>query len=118
MPISSHKTLMRLVAANIVLDIIAIAIWAALPAGTWNGMYRLDSLIASVEAAVAAALFAITLFALKKQLKLAPIMAIALTVAQRVFAIYVFYPSYFIPIPLIWSIVIIYYAIKDRLNKK
>jgi hypothetical protein len=109
----AHKTLMRLVAANIILDIIAIVIWAALPAGTWNGMYRLDSLIASVEAAVAAALFAVTLFVLKRQLKWAPIMAIVLTVAQRAFAIYVFYPSYFIPIPLIWSIIIIYFAIKD-----
>jgi hypothetical protein len=109
----AHKTLMRLIAANIILDIIAIAIWAALPAGTWNGMYRLDSLIASVEAAVAAALFAVTLFALKKQLKWAPIIAITLTITQRAFAIYVFYPSYFIPIPLVWSIVIIYYALKD-----
>jgi hypothetical protein len=105
--------LMRLVAANIALDIVAIAIWAALPAGTWNGMYRLDSFIASVEAAVAAVLFALTLFGLKKNLKWAPIMAIILTVAQRAFAIYVFYPSYFIPVPLIWSLMIIYFAIKD-----
>jgi hypothetical protein len=112
----AHKMLMRLVAANIVLDIVAIAIWAALPAGTWNGMYRLDSFIASVEAAVAAALFAVTLFALKRRLKWAPIMAIALTIAQRAFAIYVFYPSYFIPLPLIWSIVIIYYSTKDLKN--
>jgi hypothetical protein len=109
----AHKTLMRLVTANIVLDIVAIAIWAALPAGTWNGMYRLDSFIASVEAAVAAALFALTLFCLRKNLKWAPIMAIALTVAQRAFAIFVFYPSYFIPIPLVWSLVIIYYAVKE-----
>lgn len=109
---------MRLVAANIVLDIVAIAIWAALPSGTWNGMYRLDSFIASVEAAVAAALFAVTLFCLKKNLKLAPILAIVLTVAQRVFAIYVFYPSYFIPVPLIWSLLIIYYAIKDLRNQR
>lgn len=118
MPNSSHKTLMRLVAANIVLDIVAIAIWAALPAGMWNGMYRLDSFIASVEAAVAAVLFGVTLFCLKKQLKWAPIMAIVLTAAQRAFAIYVFYPSYFIPIPLIWSLVIIYFAIKDLQNQK
>jgi hypothetical protein len=109
----AHKMLMRLVAANIVLDIVAIAIWAALPAGTWNGMYRLDSFIASVEAAVAAALFAVTLVCLKRRLKWAPIMAIALTVVQRVFAVYVFYPSYFIPVPLVWSLVIIYFAIKD-----
>ena len=104
---------MRLVAANIVLDIVAIAIWALLPAGTWNGMYRLDSFIASLEAAVAAALFAVTLFGLKRNLKWAPIMAIVLTIIQRVFAVYVFYPSYFIPVPLVWSLVIIYFAIKD-----
>jgi len=115
---NAHKMLMRLVAANIVLDIVAIVIWAALPAGTWNGMYRLDSLIASVEAAVAAAFFAVTLFGLKRQLKWAPILAIVLTVVQRVFAVYVFYPSYFIPVPMIWSLVIIYYAIKDLRNQQ
>jgi uncharacterized membrane protein (UPF0136 family) len=109
---------MRLIVANIVLDIIAIAIWAALPAGTWNGMYRLNSFIASVEAVVAGALFAVTLFCLKKNLKWAPILAIVLTIAQRVFAIYVFYPSYFIPVPLIWSLVIIYFALKDLRNPK
>jgi hypothetical protein len=115
---NAHKTLMRLVAANIVLDVIAIAIWAALPAGTWNGMYRLDSFIASVEAAAAAALFAVTLFCLRRKLKWAPILAIALTVAQRVFAVYVFYPSYFIPVPLVWSLVIIYFAIKTLQQQK
>jgi hypothetical protein len=30
-----HKTLTRLITANIVLDLMAIAIWAALPADTW-----------------------------------------------------------------------------------
>ena len=88
-----HKTLMRLVAANIVLDIIAVVIWAALPAGTWNGLYRLDSLIASIEAAVAAALFALTLYCLKRNLRWAPILAIVLTVTQRAFAVYVFFPA-------------------------
>jgi hypothetical protein len=115
---NAHKTLMRLVAGNMVLDIIAIAIWAALPAGTWNGMYRLDSLIASLEAAVAAALFTITLFCLKRKIQWAPIMAIGLTVAQRVFAVYVFYPSYFIPIPMIWSLLIIYFAITTLRQQK
>jgi uncharacterized membrane protein (UPF0136 family) len=115
---NSHKTLMRLVAANIVLDIIAIAIWAALPAGTWNGLYRLDSLIASVEAAVAAGLFAFTLYCLKRNIHWAPVLAIVLTVAQRVFAVYVFYPSYFIPVPLVWSLVIIYFAIKTLRSRQ
>ena len=108
-----HKTLTRLIAANIILDITAIAIWAALPANTWNGMYRLDSFVAGLEAALAAAFFAVTLFGLKRRKKWAPILAIAITVTQRVFAVYVFFPSIAIPIPLIWSVVIIYFALKD-----
>jgi len=108
-----HKTLTRLITANIILDILAIAIWAVLPANTWNGMYRLDSLIAGSEAALAAAFFAVTFFGLKKRQTWAPILAITLTVSQRVFAAYVFFPSIAIPIPLIWSLVIIYFAFKD-----
>jgi hypothetical protein len=108
-----HKTLTRLIAANIVLDIIAIVIWGSLPANTWNGMYRLDSFIAGLEAALAATFFAVTLFGLKKRQKWAPILAIALTVTQRVFAVYVFFPSIVIPIPLIWSLIIIYFAFKE-----
>jgi hypothetical protein len=110
---NAHMTLTRLITANIVLDIIAIAIWAALPANIWNGMYRLDSLIAGSEAALAAAFFTVTLFGLKKRQKWAPILAITITVSQRVFAAYVFFPSIAIPIPLIWSLVIIYFAFKD-----
>ena len=108
-----HKTLTLLIIANIVLDITAIGIWAALPSNTWNGMYRLDSLIAIFEATFAAAFFGVTLFGLKKRQKWAPILAIAITVTQRAFAFYVFFPSIAIPIPLIWSLVIIYFAFKD-----
>ena len=113
-----HRILTLLVASNIVLDFIAIAIWVALPANTWNGMYRLDSLIACLEAALAAAFFVITLFGLKRRQKWAPILAIAITVTQRVFAVYVFFPSIAIPIPLIWSLVIIYFAFKDIKTSK
>lgn len=113
-----HKTLTRLITANIILDVTAIAIWAALPANTWNGMYRLDSLIAGSEAALAAALFAVTLFGLKKRQKWAPILAITITTTQRVFAAYVFFPSIALPIPLIWSLVIIYFVFKDIKTSK
>jgi hypothetical protein len=108
-----HRILTFLVAANIVLDVAAIAIWAALPANTWNGMYRLDSFIAGSEAALAAAFFTVTLFGLKRKKKWAPPLAIAITITQRVFAIYVFFPSIAIPIPLIWSLMIIYFALKE-----
>jgi 4-hydroxybenzoate polyprenyltransferase len=76
-------------------------------------MYRLDSLVAGSEAALAAAFFTITLFGLKKRQRWAPILVIGITVTQRVFAFYVFFPSIAIPIPLIWSLVIIYFAFKD-----
>ncbi len=110
---NSHKILTYLIAANIVLDATAIAIWAALPVNIWNGMYRLDSLIACSEATLAIAFFVITLIGLKRRRKWAPILAIALTVTQRIFAFYVFFPSIAIPIPLIWSLVIIYFAFKE-----
>jgi hypothetical protein len=114
-----HKTLTLLIASNIILDFAAIAVWIALPDNTWNGMYRLDSFIACLEAAVAAAFFVVTLFGLKRRQKWAPILAIAITVTQRVFAVYVFFPSIAIPIPLIWSLVIIYFAFKEiKISKK
>jgi hypothetical protein len=107
-----HKILTRLIALNIVLDIIAIAIWAAFPAIQWS-IYRLGFSIVGPEAALAAALFALTLSGLSKKQKWAPILAIAITVTQRVFATYVFFPSPAIAITLIWSLVIIYFAYKD-----
>jgi hypothetical protein len=108
-----HKILTLLIAANIVLDIIAIAIWTALPTNVWNGMYRLDSLAAISEAALAVAFFVVTLFGLKRRQKWAPILAITITVTQRIFAFYVYFPSIAIPIPLIWSLSIIYFAFKE-----
>jgi hypothetical protein len=113
-----HKTLTHLIASNILLDITAILIWAALPANTWNGMYRIDSLVAGSEAALAAAFFVVTLFGLKRNKKWAPILAIAITVTQRVFAFYVFFPSIAIPLPLIWSLIIIYFAFKEIKTSK
>src|SRR5512147_2374540 len=88
-----HKTLTRLIAANIVLDITAIVIWSTLPPGTWNGMYRLDSLTAMIEAAIAALFFGLTFVGLRRRKKWAPKLAIAITVIQRIFAFYVFFPS-------------------------
>jgi hypothetical protein len=84
-----HKILTRLVAANIVLNGIAIAIWAAFPATQWS-IYHLGFTIAGAEAAVAAALFALTLYGLNKKQKWATFLAIAITLTQRVFAAYVF----------------------------
>ena len=108
-----HKILTILVALNIAFDVLAIAIWAVLPAGVWNGLYRLDSFAAQMEAAIAAVFFAITLFALVRKKNWAPFLAIVFTVIQRVFAFYIFFPSIAIPIPLVWSLAIIYFAIKD-----
>ena len=107
-----HKALTRLIALNIVLDIIAIAIWAAFPTLQWS-IYRLGFSIVGTEAAVAAALFTLTLLGLSKKQKWAPTLAIAITVTQRVFATYVFFPSPAIALTLIWSLVIVYFAYKN-----
>ena len=112
-----HKMLVRLIAANMVLDIIAIAIWT-FPETQWS-IYRLGVLIVSAEAAVAAALFALTLYGLVKRKKWAPILAIILPIIQRVFGTYVFFPSTAISVTTIWSLVIIYFAYKEqRLTQK
>ncbi len=111
-----HTTLTRLIAANIVLDIIAIAIWA-FPATQWS-IYRLGVMVAGTEAALAAVLFALTLFGLNKRRMWAPILAIALTVTQRVFATYIFFPSPALALTLIWSLVIVTFAYKDIKTKR
>ena len=107
-----HKTLIRLVVANIVLDAIAIAIWSAFPATQWS-IYRLGFSVVSAEAVLAAALFALTLFWLIKRKKRAPFLAVTITITQRVFATYVFSLSIANALTLIWSLLIIYFAQKD-----
>jgi hypothetical protein len=106
---NSHKTLTRLIALNVVFDLAAIVIWGAFPRVQWS-IYRLDFSIVGTEAAFAAGLFALTLFGLGKRQKWAPRLAIAITVVQRVFATYVFFPSPAIAITLIWSLVIVFFA--------
>jgi hypothetical protein len=111
----THKTLTLLVALNIVFDLIAIAIWAVFPNLQWS-IYRLGFSIVGTEAALAAALFALVLFGLHKKHKWAPILAIIITVTQRVFATYVFFPSPALLLTLIWSLLIIYFAYKEIKN--
>jgi hypothetical protein len=107
-----HKVLTALVALNIVLDVLAILIWAMFPATQWS-IYQLGFTVVGAEAAVASALFALTLFGLIKRRKWAPYLAVALTIVQRSFATYVFFPSTAIPVNTIWSVLIIYFAYKD-----
>jgi hypothetical protein len=76
--VNPHKMLTRLIAANIVLDIIAVTFWTAFPATQWS-IYRLGFSIVGTEAALAAALFALTLIGLIKRKKWAPFLAIVIT---------------------------------------
>ena len=110
--VNPHKMLTAFVAANIVLDIIAIAVWAGAPATQWS-IYQLGFTIVGTEAAIAAALYAVTFFGLIKKKKWAPYLALIVTINQRVFATYVFFPSTAIGVTLIWSLIIIYFAYRD-----
>jgi hypothetical protein len=107
-----HQTLTRLVAANIFLDFLAIAIWGLFPSTQWS-IYQLNFTVVGIEAAIAAALFAATLAGLIKSKSWAPYTAIILTINQRVFANYVFFLSIGNVITLIWSLLIIYFAYLD-----
>ncbi len=110
--VNPHKILTSLIAANIVLDIIAIVIWGGFPSTQWS-IYRLGFSIVGPEAAIAAGVFGLILFGLIKNKKWAPVLAIVLTVTQRSFATYVFFPSLAIIATLIWSLIIIFFAYKD-----
>jgi hypothetical protein len=115
--LNPHKILTLLVASNIFLDIIAIAIWAFVPNTQWS-IYQLGFTIVGAEAGVAAAIFVFVLFGLKRKKNWAPLLAIALTVTQRVFATYVFFPSKALLVTLMWSILIIYFAYADMKSKQ
>ena len=128
LPINPHKILTGLIAANIIFDSIAIAIWAIFPGTQWS-IYRLGFSIIGTEAAIAAALYAIILFGLIKRKNWAPFFAISMTVTQRVFSNFAFFPNPsdivnqpLILIPnaatLIWSLIIIYFAFKDVKTQK
>jgi hypothetical protein len=111
--INPHKTLVRLVTLNIIFDVVAVAVWAVFPAVQWS-IYRLGFSIVGTEAALAAAVFGLTLlFGLRKKQKWAPLLVIAVTVTQRVFATYVFFPSPAIALTLVWSLILIFFAYLD-----
>lgn len=113
---NAHKILTIFVALNIVLDIFALAIWAAFPATQWS-IYQLDFTVVGSEAALAAAFFTLTLFGLIRNKRWSPFLAISLTIIQRSFATYVFFPSTAIAITSIWSLLIIYFAYRDIKSK-
>jgi hypothetical protein len=104
-----HKVLTLLVTANIVFDVLAVAIWL-FPWAQWS-VYRISYVAAIAEAGVAAAVFAVALYGLKVQMAWAPKLAIVLTVVQRVFATYIFFPSPALAFTLIWSLLIIAFAV-------
>lgn len=110
--INPHKTLTTFVALNIVLDVLAITIWAVFPATQWS-IYQLGFTIVGAEAALAAALFTLTLFGLIRKKLWAPYLAIVLTIIQRSFATFVFFPSTAIAVTSIWSILIIFFAYRE-----
>ena len=107
-----HKVLTAFVALNIILDVFAIAVWVVFPATQWS-IYQLGFTIVGAEAALAAALFALTLFGLIRKKRWAPYLAITLTIVQRSFATYVFFPSTAIAVTSIWSFLIIFFAYRD-----
>jgi hypothetical protein len=107
--LSYYKVLKGLIAANIALDVIAVLIWGLSPATQWS-IYRLGFSVVGSEAAIAAVVFGFALFGLVKMKSWAPKLVIAVTVFQRVFGTFVFFPSLAIFVTLAWSLIIIFIA--------
>ena len=107
--IDPNKVLTIFVGLNVVLDILAIAIWVGFPATQWS-IYQLGFTIVGAEAAVAATFFAVTFLGLIRKKNWAPYLAIVLTIIQRSFAAYVFFPSTAIPVTTVWTALIVYFA--------
>jgi hypothetical protein len=106
----NYKMLTRLVGLNVIFDLIAIAIWFLVP--STQPSLLLGVSIAYVDAAVAAALFAVAYFGIVKRQKWGSMLAIAVTVIQRVINFFQFY-RIAIVFTTIWSILIIYYAYRE-----
>lgn len=104
-----HKILTRLVAANIVFDVSAMVLWL-FPETQWS-VYQLGYMAAIAEAGVAAAVFAVALYGLRKHKAWAPKLVLVLTVVQRAFATYIFFPSPALALTLVWSCIIVLFAV-------
>jgi hypothetical protein len=111
----SHKTFVRLVGLNIAFDILSIPAWIALsftasPLST--STLTVNTSIAIVDAAVAAAVFAMALFGILGRQKWAAYLAVAATVAQRVTGVFIFDLNVGMVVEVVWSLLIIYFAFK------
>ena len=115
----SHKTLMRLVALNAIFDVLSIPFWVYLPSlqtAPSQSTLTVDPSVAIVNAAVAAALFALVLFALAKRQKWGAALAVALTVSQRVTGFFMFHLGVGIVAMLAWSALIVYFGYQALKN--
>jgi hypothetical protein len=104
-----RRILTRLVTANIVFDVLAMVLWL-FPETQWS-VYQLCYMAAIAEAGAAAAVFALALYGLKKRKVWAPKLALVLTIVQRLFATYIFFPSPALALTLIWSLWIVAFAV-------
>jgi hypothetical protein len=108
-----HKMIMRLVALNAIFDVISIPFWVYLPSlqnAQSQSILTVDPSTAIMNAAVAAAWFAVAFYGIMKWQKWGPILAIAITLAQRVIGFFMFQLNVGIAAEIVWSTLIIYFA--------
>ncbi len=112
---SPQKILTRIVAANIILDVTAMVLWL-FPETQWS-VYQLGYMAAITEAGIAAAVFAAAFYGLRRGKTWAPKTALVMTIVQRVFATYIFFPSPALLLTLVWSIMLAAFAALSIKNK-
>ena len=111
-----HKTLIRLVGLNVAFDVLSIPFWIALPSlqtAQSTSTLTVNTSIAIVDAAIAAALFAIALLGIIKKQKWGALLVIAISIVNRAIAVFLYEFSVAFGFWVIWTVILVVLAYLD-----
>jgi hypothetical protein len=117
----AHAMLVRLVILNAVLDLFSILFWIVLPliaSPESSSTLNVNTTVAIVDAAVAAAVFFIAALGIVNKRKWGTFLAVAATAAQRVVGVFIFTLNAGMVVEIVWSVLIIYFAYREISQSK
>jgi hypothetical protein len=117
-----YRMLIRLLWLNLAFDLLSIPIWFAFSIAqnniTSTSTLSANPTVAILDAAAAVGLFAIALMGVIRKQKWGSYLAIATTVLQRVAGVFIFQLNLAMALEVIWSIIIIYFAVGNLRQPK
>jgi hypothetical protein len=117
-----YRMLIRLLWLNLAFDLLSIPIWFAFSIAQNNiaptSTLSANPTVAILDAAAAVGLFAVALMGVIRKQKWGSYLAIATTVIQRVAGVFIFQLNLGMALEVIWSIIIIYFAVGNLRQSK